>query len=211
MSKPTGKIDIEQMLGTLRYHPEIWDQPLLLQMSLGDLSKVLDKSLSRRRVLDTYLRWLEAHRLHPNHNSKYWEPLLVEWSQSLRNRGFEKDELIRDVKKWKEDNGPFPSSLRRCTLMPFDIAKAFPEYREPWSTKQDYSGKPPGDYVCNRCDTPGEHFSFKNSWHAMNWHTVQKSGRTVVSSPNPANIGTRTLPRSLPYQYGSFFRQSPRP
>lgn len=66
---------------------------------------------------------------------------------------------MKEVKIWKEENGPFCSPYRRYPPMPYDIAKAWPEnvYVPPGrgSGKQDYSREPPGDYICNRCNKRG--------------------------------------------------------
>jgi hypothetical protein len=84
----------------------------------------------------------------------------MKWAQSLRARGFEKDELIMEVKQRKEEMGPFQSQNRRDPPMPYDIVKAWPEsvYTRPESKsgKSNFSGKPPGDYICNRCNTRGK-------------------------------------------------------
>lgn len=159
-------------------NPELWSSSKLLETSLSSLSRILSESLSQRRILAVYLKWLEIHRLHPSDLSKHWDNTLMHWSQSLRLRGFDKDELIIEIKKWKEDNSPLQSPqsvwpLRRYPPTPYDIAKGWPDsehkrYSSSSGTgKQDpyrpgiypqplgFSGKPPGGYVCNRCATSG--------------------------------------------------------
>ena len=84
----------------------------------------------------------------------------MRWAQSLRARGFEEDELIMEIKQWKIEMGPFHSQNRRNRPMPYDIVKAWPDsvcnHLEPKPGKSDFSGKPPGDYTCNRCNTRGK-------------------------------------------------------
>jgi len=105
----------------------------------------------------------------------------MQWSQSLRARGFTESDLGERIKEWKEQwqekNGPFRSSERRYPPMPADIARGFDHQNSNKSSIiaaatsnldrgiSDYSikpnmmnfdGPPPKNYVCNRCGLKGE-------------------------------------------------------
>ena len=163
--------------------PEEWTDSDLLKTSLSILSKTLNHSLTNRRTLAVYLKWLKVHLQNPSELTKAWENTLLHWAQALRARGFDKEELIAAVKEWKEENGPFDTlacarGQQRCPPMAYDIAKAWGEthyqvpvlgsssgkHRDSWrpgrncSKREDYEGIPPGDYVCNRCGTAGTYF-----------------------------------------------------
>ena len=147
------------------HDPEQWTDPQLFSLSLSELSKALTEYcpyISQHRVLDTYLRWLEVHRVSPTAATTPWQDALEQWAVDLRAHCFKKDELMKKVKIWKDENGPFHSQYRRYPPMPYDIAKAWPElvYVLPLRPKkEDYSGTPPGNYICNRCNLRG-----KSTW-----------------------------------------------
>jgi hypothetical protein len=166
--------------GDLSNDPEQWSNAKLLDTSLSTLSKTLSGRLSSRRTLVVYLKWLEIHRAHPSRLTKFWENTIMQWAQALRARGFKKEELISDVEKWKKEHSlfssPNPPPNSRYPPMPYEIAKAWPEsevktpssglsagkrgdcYRPVKSShpqRENFSGKPPGYYTCNRCGIQG--------------------------------------------------------
>ena len=163
--------------------PQYWSDSELLLSSLSTLSRTFGQALSNRRTLAVYLKWLEVHRRNPSDLTKAWDNTLLHWSQALKARGFEKEEVMNAVKEWKAENGPFESTLdawghRRCPPMSYDIAKAWADadthvpllssglkHTNSWrplhrsggyhAKPEDFQGTPAGDYVCNRCGTKG--------------------------------------------------------
>jgi len=97
----------------------------LLKISLSTLSKGLDPTLSPRKTMKMYLRWLEMHRQNVSSLTQVWHNALMQWIQSLRARGFSKSEIIEDVNRWKTENSSFPFSFGRHPPGVGDITKAF--------------------------------------------------------------------------------------
>lgn len=140
---------------------------VLLFLGLYQLMGLTFQYLSSRRVLAIYLRWLEIHRQESSKSTYHWPNTLLHWAQALKHRGFGEIELINEVDKWKEANGPFRSYTRRYPPMPREIAKAFegtPNKQnklssEPWvKNLSNFDVPPPKNYICNRCNKGGKYF-----------------------------------------------------
>ncbi|CAG8983271.1 hypothetical protein HYALB_00002708 [Hymenoscyphus albidus] len=112
------------------FHEEVIKNPHALtdrdlwNMRLKDVSDKLPLTTSVRTTMEFYLRWLEVHRTRPTSKTNSWENTIWQWAQSLRRRGIREGELIRSIRDWKEDNGPFPVTERRPPRTK-DIEKAF--------------------------------------------------------------------------------------
>ncbi len=58
--------------------------------------------------------------------TEHWQNTLLHWAHSLRARGFLQSEVISEVGKWKDDNGPvFHSRSRRYPPALSEIAEAY--------------------------------------------------------------------------------------
>lgn len=149
----------------------------LLQTSLSDLSKKLSSDIPSRLQLSIYLRWLELHRQNETRLTEHWVNTLLHWAQSLRSRGFREDELIREVNMWKDrhekENGAFRSKTNRYPPGTREISNAYREKSKAqhWNPREQdtrrietyddrdpaakFLGKPPPNYICNRCGQTG--------------------------------------------------------
>jgi hypothetical protein len=147
-----------------------WLDHQYMELALSELPKALEEHcpyISRNHVRHGYVRWLELHLRYPNPKSSPWEATLVQWAVDMRERGFQYDELMKEVKIWMELNGPASEPYRRQPPMPYDIAKAWPErvYVTPtWWKQNDYNATPPVDYICQRCNASGKYSSRKLSY-----------------------------------------------
>ncbi|KAH8804666.1 hypothetical protein F5884DRAFT_754265 [Xylogone sp. PMI_703] len=151
----------------------------LLRLSLSTLSKNLNQLFSARTTFTIYFRWLEVHRQTPTHLAAHWPSAILQWTQSLRERGFLESEIIREVLLWKASIDPREDRNIRSPPSSTDISKAFHSYKEynnriphaykpeEWSeeakrleylkTSSDFSEKSSESYRCNRCKKKG-HF-----------------------------------------------------
>lgn len=129
-------------------HPHALTDRDLHDMALRDISRKLSLTTSVRTTVEVYLRWLEVHRTRPSNKSKSWDNLVWQWAQSLRQRGIRESELIKAVRAWKDEHGPFPKSEREPPRTK-DIQKAFDDPALPSKNKAD-------DLVWQRAD-PATH------------------------------------------------------
>jgi hypothetical protein len=156
----------------------------LLETSLNTLSKTLPRTTSSRATMSIYLRWLEAHRQRPTKFSEDWENCIMHWAQSLKSRGFTKEEVISELRKWRTSQNRLDSEIARVPATSRDIADAFDDVNsrsregrcskngDSWrpnyeldaaialpprkkNSGDNYHGPPPRNYVCNRCSIPG--------------------------------------------------------
>lgn len=129
-------------------HPHALTDRDLYDMALRDISRKLSLTTSVRTTMEVYLRWLEVHRTRPSSRTKSWDNLVWQWGQSLRQRGIRESELIKAVRNWKDEHGPFTKS-ERMPPKTKDIEKAFDDPALPSRNKSD-------DLVWKRAD-PGTH------------------------------------------------------
>ncbi|TAQ91008.1 hypothetical protein B7494_g609 [Chlorociboria aeruginascens] len=164
--------------------PESLSDRELFRIPLSMLAKNIDRNLPSRTILAVYLQWLEVHRRHPSPLTLHWPNAIMHWAQSLQSKGFSRDWVESEVKRWKEAHEPFGSPDSRNPPMPSDIANAFSNEtlkqpnkqgnKEPKTAKyrssasrssekcrrppeEEFSGLPPPSYVCNRCDKKGHY------------------------------------------------------
>lgn len=118
----------------------------LLQTSLHNIAQTLPRTTSARATFSIYLRWLEVHRKHPSKLSEHWDNTVLHWAQSLKQRGFNKSDVVNELQRWtesqpssiyKDSNGRFPPKSR-------DIAAAF-ENIKPSHYRQERSSRDTGD------------------------------------------------------------------
>jgi hypothetical protein len=115
----------------LESHPVAVPDDDLLSLSLSTFNK--NCKGSSQETMSTFLRWLEVHRQNPSKFTPVWSDIILQWSQSLRSRGFRESEVVYEMKKWKEANEPFRPFTRRYPPMPADIERAYRD--EPTSLK----------------------------------------------------------------------------
>lgn len=107
----------------LESHPVAVPDEDLLSLSLSTFNK--NCKGSSQATISTFLRWLEVHRQNPSKFTPVWSDIILQWSQSLRSRGFRESDVVYEVKKWKEANEPFRSFTRRYPPMAADIERAY--------------------------------------------------------------------------------------
>ena len=138
MSSPGGSDDTSQILQSA---PDSVPDSTLLNISLSTFSR--NCKGPSRTTMSNFLRWLETHRQHPSKLTPVWSDTILQWSQALRTLGFRESEIVSEVNKWKEVNGPFKSSNKRYTRyppMPADIKRAFRDIQASPSKVRDRMG-----------------------------------------------------------------------
>lgn len=169
----------EALLELLFTSPNSVTEDDLKSISLSNLAKNMNDELPSRTLMKTYIRWLEAHRKCPTHLIKTWPNTIKQWVESLKNRGFAKEEVISDFENWKKVNRSITrhsEGLDEGKWHPSadDIDRAFGEkhttkrerssdrfqtYRDRYPGRSNVSKSSlafvPKSYVCNRCGKHG--------------------------------------------------------
>jgi predicted SnoaL-like aldol condensation-catalyzing enzyme len=102
----------------------------LLNMPLRNLSKGISLTISLSTTARVYLRWIELHRVQKTKFTEHWDNTILHWIQSLRARGFKEQDIINEMRFWKQKTGPLPSVEGRRLPELCDIEKAYKEISE---------------------------------------------------------------------------------
>ncbi|QSZ33624.1 hypothetical protein DSL72_005192 [Monilinia vaccinii-corymbosi] len=167
------------LLELLYRSPDLVTEDDLRGISLSNLAKNVNDELPSPLKMKTYIRWLEAHRKGPSQLLKAWPNTIKQWVESLKHRGFDKEEVILDVENWKKANGLFSKRSGKYLPSVDEIKRAFDEkhtmrkerssgtvnskrgrFRTERSSSKTGSGSGSSDhvpmsYICNRCGKNG--------------------------------------------------------
>lgn len=87
----------------LKQEPELLSKEDLYGITLSFFNEKIGAGgfLSSKRIMIAYLRWLEIQRTGKDHKlNHHWVNTQNQWIGALKARGFEEQEIIRDVMEW---------------------------------------------------------------------------------------------------------------
>ncbi|KAG4027366.1 hypothetical protein MFRU_030g00030 [Monilinia fructicola] len=113
-SRQKGSWEEDALLELLYRSPDLVTEDDLRSISLSNLSKNVNDELPGSLIIKIYIRWLEAHRKSPLQLFKAWPNTIKQWVESLKHRGFDREEVISDVEDWKKTNGPVGRHSKVC-------------------------------------------------------------------------------------------------
>ncbi|KAB8301329.1 hypothetical protein EYC80_003210 [Monilinia laxa] len=113
-SRQKGSWEEDALLELLYRSPDQVTEDDLRIISLSNLSKNVNSELPGSLIMKIYIRWLEAHRKSHLQLFKAWPNTVKQWAESLKHRGFVKEEVISDVENWKKTNGLFGKHSKAC-------------------------------------------------------------------------------------------------
>lgn len=167
-----GRIEVQ-----LKDDPEVLTTEEVSNIKLSTLSKNLGSHLSSRKIIDIYLRWLEAKRTaHHANKVPTWETVQRQWISALKGRGFSEGELIKEVKQ-RQVQGHAPPG--RAELTENLIRSVFRESR---------GKQPPSSELQSRITTsdsqPTERKSLKRSAASLDRPNDHEERRDENIPPN---------------------------
>ncbi|KAJ8071405.1 hypothetical protein OCU04_001726 [Sclerotinia nivalis] len=181
-SRPKSAWEEQALLELLFRAPKLVTDDDLLSISLSNLAKNLNDELPASVIMNIYLRWLETHRKSPSQLFKAWPNTTKHWVESLKNRGFDKRDILSHVGDLRKANGPFSNHSKGWAEEKYppsveDIERVFDEkhntkkdkslgkvdsgrgvYRSDKSSSKTSGGSTdhvPPNYICNRCGKHG--------------------------------------------------------
>ncbi|CAD6443618.1 10405ab4-90d1-442c-bdaa-8729e8758e8b [Sclerotinia trifoliorum] len=181
-SRPKSAWEERALLELLFRAPKSITDDDLLSISLSNLAKNLNDKLPASVIMNTYLRWLEAHRKSPSHLFKAWPNTTKHWVESLKTRGFDKRDVLSHVGDLRKVHGPFSNQSKGWAAEKYppsveEIERVFDEkhnakkdkslgkvdsgggvYRSDKSSSKpggSFTDHVPPNYICNRCGKHG--------------------------------------------------------
>ncbi|KAF7872386.1 hypothetical protein EAF04_003307 [Stromatinia cepivora] len=180
--RPKSAWEEQALLELLFRTPKLVTDDDLLSISLSNLAKNVNDELPASVIMNIYLRWLETHRKSPSQLFKAWPNTTKQWVESLKNRGFNKRDILSHVGDLRKANGPFSNQSKGWAEEKYppsveEIERVFDEkhntkkdkslgkvdsgrgvYRSDKSSSKTSGGSTdhvPPNYICNRCGKHG--------------------------------------------------------
>jgi hypothetical protein len=154
----------------LSLDPDNMTNEELLQTSLEVLTKNVAPTLPGFSMVLIYCQWLDVHREHPSPLTQHWKITVQQWVQVLRSRGCSPSDIMLGLDEWNEITGDFYQKYSGPRPLPTDEdilrlcgTQSMQSYQPTGRVDHtgygkghdDFTGPPPGSYICIRCGVPG--------------------------------------------------------